>query len=431
MTAIRTAFPQPGIGTTVAPQWQPSTITPTGRTFQQLTSGPGHHYPLYYFVPSITADNRKLIYHSTRTGWVQLYSMDLQTGLSTQLSDGRTLDSGWAIWCEPRFNGIYNHLSALNLKKNEVYYFQDAQPVSDPSRGATMELRCTHLETLANDVVLSLPGRMSIGQSSFSPDGRRFAFIHADYAAYRHAVTQRLALTAMGLFDPERGHEAWRDTVPCVLGMVDTATGKYHEVKAFDYHVHHVIFADDQRLLINHPRGEMGMFLLNLDGTGYRHLRPRDERGVVCHQIVNADGIHYEVYGQRDGENVCWLGRYDLATERYTEVFLPGVRYAHTGHDPAGRFLFVDHRGATEDLFTIHFPSDPARFELRHLHQLADRNQGLGQRGHGHPFLDPSRRRMFFTQVIAGRSHICMLDVSDLTAVTDDGWGQCMDRKIG
>ena len=47
----------------------------TGRTIRQLTHGPANNYPLYYFIPSITADNRFLILHSERTGWVQLFRL--------------------------------------------------------------------------------------------------------------------------------------------------------------------------------------------------------------------------------------------------------------------------------------------------------------------------------------------------------------------
>src|SRR5437868_5287288 len=60
----------------------------TGRTIRQLTSVKANNYPLYYFTPSISADNRYLVFHSERSGWVQLYRMDLETGESTQLTEG-------------------------------------------------------------------------------------------------------------------------------------------------------------------------------------------------------------------------------------------------------------------------------------------------------------------------------------------------------
>ena len=109
------------IGVITPGEWTTLTDEATGRTLHRLTSAPANSYPLYYFIPSITPDNRYLVFHSERSGWVQLYRLDLASGEIGQLSDGRTRDAGWAIWCEPRLRGIYNHLSALNGVRNEVY----------------------------------------------------------------------------------------------------------------------------------------------------------------------------------------------------------------------------------------------------------------------------------------------------------------------
>ncbi len=45
-----------------------------------------------------------------------------------------------------------------------------------------------------------MPGRVPIGQTSFSPDGRLFAFIHTDQDLYRRAFSDREALINMGQF---------------------------------------------------------------------------------------------------------------------------------------------------------------------------------------------------------------------------------------
>ena len=89
-----------------------------------------------------------------------LYRLDLEIGQIAQLTDGRTRDSGWAIWCEYHLRGIYNHISALNGVRREVYYFQDD------------EIRCTHIHTFENRVLHRIPGRISVGQTGFSPAGR-------------------------------------------------------------------------------------------------------------------------------------------------------------------------------------------------------------------------------------------------------------------
>ena len=229
----------------------------TGRTIKQLTSAAANSYPLYYFIPTITPDNRYLIFHSERSGWVQLYRLDLASGEIGQLTDGRTRDAGWAIWCEPRLRGIYNHLSSLNVVRREVYYFQDE------------EIRSTQIDTFENRLVATIPGRVSIGQTGFSPDGKLFAFIHADRALFERAIADRESTLNMG---QPFSHEDWRNDVPCVIGLIDTETGEYRDVIQLDYHVHHVFFLANDRLIVNHVRNHNGMWTVKTDGSDVRQL---------------------------------------------------------------------------------------------------------------------------------------------------------------
>ena len=118
--AVAGADTDGGIGAKLAPEAATLRDPQTGFTIRRLTSAKANSYPLYYFTPSHTPDGRYMIFHSERSGWVELYRMDLETGESVQLTAGRTRDSGWAVWCEWRLRGIYNHLSALNQVRREV-----------------------------------------------------------------------------------------------------------------------------------------------------------------------------------------------------------------------------------------------------------------------------------------------------------------------
>lgn len=382
------------IGTRLPTEWCTFTDPETGRTIRQLTSAAANSYPLYYFIQSITPDNRFLVFHSERTGWVQLYRLDLTSGEIVQLSDGRTRDAGWAIWCQPRLRGVYNHLSSLNGVRREVYYFQDE------------EVRSTHLETLDNQVVHAMPGRISIGQTGFSPDGRWFAFIHADREHFTRAIADREAIRNMGQpFD----HEAWRAGVPCVIGLIDTATGAYREVLRLDYHVHHVFFLDDRRLLINHVRGENGMWSVEIDGGTQRVLRPRNGHGAICHQVITARGIFYEANDWRDGQRIVWYGHYRLEDDAHREMLLPGVGYVHSGRDPAGRFHFIENQGDEHALLALDGFEEGDALTTRLLRRLTA--IPFGQRYHAHPFLGPDRRWLYYTEVIDGFSQVCALDL--------------------
>ena len=374
----------------------------TGRPWRQLTSGRANSYPLYYFIPSMTADSRYLIFHSERSGWVQLYRLDMEKGDTVPLTDGHTRESGWAIWCQPHLRGIYNHLSSLNAVRREVYYFQDD------------EIRATHVDTLANRLIRRMPGRMPIGQTSFSPDGRLFAFIHTDQDRYRRAFSDHEALINMGQFTWEGAHNQWRNTIACTVGLIDTGTGAYRDVVRLDYHVHHVLFLDDRRLLVNHPRNDNGMWTMNLDGSGYRWLRPRDAHGSIVHQLITKRGIFYEASGSKQN----WLGCYYPDRDTFEEVLLPQIQgYVHTGKDPAGRFLFFENHGKTHELFSLHFPFQTPR--ARKLRSMALYPGSGGQRYHAHPFLSPDRKWLVYTEVIDGFSQVCTLDVRDLVDLNE------------
>jgi hypothetical protein len=401
------------IGQSLEPESTVATDPDTGRRITQWTAAEANNYPLYYFIPSITRPEPGkpdyLVFHSERSSWVQLYRMDLANGVITQLTDGHTRNSGWALWCEWCLRGIYNHLSALNQATREVFYFQDEQ------------LRGVHLDTLETRLVAELPRRICISQNGFSPDGRWFVFVHADSAMYHQRLSDRLAAKDMMPHWDDR--EGWRNSVPCTIGVVDTASGRVHDVIGLDFHVHHVFFVDNDRILVNHIKDGNGMWLIHRDGSGRRTLRPTDEHGGVVHQVVTDRGIYYEAVKLTDAGHVNHIGRYDLQRDTFSEIPAPFPGYIHTGWDPAGKFLFFEHHGPDgHELMSLHHPHDPQRRRFETLRRMAPYPVGRkGQRFHAHPFLSPDRRRLFYTEVIDGRSQVCSLDVADLVD-RDEYW---------
>lgn len=377
------------------------------RPITRHTSGRFHNYPLYYFVPSHTNDGRYLVYHSEQGGHVQLRRLELATGETQELTHARTEDAGWAIWCEWHLRGVRTHLSAINPVSDQVLYFEDDV------------IRAADIRSLTNRQVAEMPvGRLSIGQAAVSPDGRHFAFIHADKALYEAKLREREALTAMRQFDWVSGHQRWRDTIPTALAVLEIATGAIRTVVEMPFHFHHVLWVGNERLLVNHPQGEPGMWVVGLDGTGLAHWRPPTAPGahnaVVNHQVLTQNGIVYEAVGYRKEARTTWFGRFDPDMGAFSEGRLPLPGYVHAGFDPAGRFDFVEHAGLPHQILSVH-PGDP--LEVRELVSLRSPDHEQ-QRHHAHPFLSPDRQRLFFTDWDEdGFAQVCSIDVSDLTQV--------------
>jgi len=357
----------------------------TGRRMVQLTFGAAQCYPLYYFIPTITAGNRYLIHHRHTGHEVQLARLDLQTGETVQLTHASHPDADWHPWQEESgLTGVLDYRSALNVVRNQVVYFD----------GNTVH--CVDIETLGDAVLFELPtGREAIGQNCVTPNGEWFVYIHAP-AGSRFQVDRE-----------------------GVVAGYHFATGSHIELAVIDNAVIHVFPYDNEHFIVNHPYDHLGMLFVCLDGGPAREMRWGDPgvKGHVCHQTVTARGIAWE---SGAGSHEI-SGLYEPITRKRFEWRLPAYwNRVHIGKDPAGLLWFYE----KQDGYLGH--------SLWFLEKL-DREQGgqfvplisdwtiadSGQRGHFHPQLTPDRRWILLTGANEEhRPQIFLLDVSDLPPTT-------------
>jgi len=375
-----------------------SAIAPAFRSLQapgserraiQLTQGPGHCYPLYYFIPTVSADGGRLVFHRAWDGQVQLFVLDLASGEERQLSHGDTPETGWLPWDGEHGRGVLDHRSVLNVAREEVYFVD---------RGAFWSVALDGGEPRQ---LFRLPdGRAAIGQNCVSPDGTRLIYISADAEQQRdvleHRQRHRSKGTELRCFSLDNGDDR-------LLVRINSP-------------IHHVLPVGDEHLLFCHPTNENGMLLTDYRGGWYTHMRTQDELGgMVCHHITNARGIDYEVLGRPDG---VWAGRYDPHSQDRFEWPLPSrFRYTHTGNDPAGRLSFFETMG-TDGAHELWF--------LRALRTDGDDQWeklagdwptfGSGQQSHFHPQVMPDRRHVLLVagDAAEAQNQIFLLDIADL-----------------
>lgn len=368
----------------------------TGRRCLRLTSGDANCYPLYYFIPSLCREGRRMVYHRAGGGQLELRCLDLATGDDRLLIQGDTPATGWQPWDVEAGPGVWDHRSVLDAARERVIVFNRD------------EVLAVSLVDGARQLLFKLPeGRIPIGQNCLTADGEWLVYIHADAARFAALFEQP------GQYNIYHGRRhTMQGTRLCAFNLL---TGEQRVLVCINSPIHHVLPLPDGRVVFCHPTGENGMLLTDLKGGWYSHLRTQDELGgCVCHYIATRRGLAYEILGRKNHRVLA--GLYDPDRHQRYEFPLPtAFGYTHTGNDPAGRMWFwensskeahdlrllVEHRGPDDDTW------------LRLCHDWP--SFGTGQRSHMHPQLTPDRRWLLF---VAGdpasqRNHLHLMDVSD------------------
>ena len=286
----------------------------TGATVKQLTNYPGGDDRHPYFTENGWYDEgRRLLVRSDREGSREMFSIDLETGQLTQLTDLPQPVTG-------RF--------VLSERPNEVYF--DYSPAGNESEDPIV-------------VALDLDDLSvrTVGEKPAGYDGYDFAVkdILAD--------EQRLVATVSERVDADDATEI-HDAYPhCALFTFpiegDGEPELFHEE---DYFITHVNASPTRSELVLYCHEgpwdvpDNRMHIANLD-TGETHqLRPQEADERVGHEYWLADGEYVGYHGwlgERNNEDTFWgTIRYDNTDRRETSI---PVRQSHCHSNT--RDLFV------------------------------------------------------------------------------------------
>ncbi|MBN2559050.1 MAG: hypothetical protein JXB33_09885 [Clostridia bacterium] len=372
----------------------------TGRRIIQLTYGDAFCYPLYYFIPSVTEDEKYLVFHRMDAGGLQLYSLELATGKSTRITDAAHPDTRWVPWCSPTPPGVLDHRSALDAANRRVVYFDGNLAKATPVDEADPRI----LFSLDDD-------RLAMGQNCITPDGKWFVYIHHDKKTYLE-MTRDTNWPAY--------YKARASSFETIITAYGLDSGESREILRINSPVHHVFPYGNRHFVVNHPVNENGMLFVPFEGGWYTNLRSKDTHGrMPCHCAATLRGITYEAYL---GHSDIVAGILNPFTHERKEFGLPrSFGYVHTGNDPEGKLFFYENMNYDETGTINHDMHYVESFQggganLKPL--LANRPSYIekSQKSHFHPRMTPGRDYIIFTGGCpkTRTNHVYLLDVSDI-----------------
>lgn len=370
----------------------------TQRCVIQLTQGPEFCYPLYYFIPSISQDNRYLIFHRAYNGEVQLYRLDLQTAEVVQLTHAGYPQAQWNPWCTDPGRGVLDHRSVLNTARDEVIYFDGN------------EVHSVHIRTLQDKVLFALPeDRLATGQNCVSPDGQWFFYIHHDRKLYESIYGLPGEVRKGGYSYPRHLSRGTK------LAGFNLDTGEHRTLIMMNAPLHHCHPCGEDHLVFSSRATEPTILYTDYRGGWYTHLRPQtEEGGNTCHYCATERGIVYE-----SNASTGVVGGIVFPETRQTIEFKlpPDSGSTHAGFDPEGkRFIYermVKPNGGHDLIFlTGHAPDED------HWQPLTGNwpTFGGGQKAHFHPRMVLGGAWILITagDPDSQSNHLYLVDASDL-----------------
>ncbi len=295
-----------------------SRMKPAGEVSQK---GTGNNQLLYFTSPSLTSDDRHLVFISDRTGDPNLFTRDLVTGKERQLSNNTDgVLKAYVYFDGNPYRGFGKGSVSLDPRTGTAYYIQGRE-----IRAVTLDGK---MRTLAE-----LPADQMTAFTHVSADGKKLCVPTTD----ARALDGDAKLAGKPSYDIDQRIQD--EGLSSYIRVFDTATGKQIRCervpKAW---VTHVQFSptNSGHILYNHEwcpdSGIRRMWLW--DGEQHHRLRSegegRNRKDWTCHEMWERDGKAIIYHGRFDG-GPDYIGRVFPDGSGRVEIALPAEwkRYGH------------------------------------------------------------------------------------------------------
>lgn len=379
---------------------------------EHIAGGADNAQLLYFTSSSLSADDGTIFFLSDRTGSPNVFSMDLETKRTIQLTDNTEgYLKSYVYFDGTPHRGLGKASVCLDPARKTVYYLQG----DEIRRASDGELRTLN----------TVPVGETTAFCAVSADGKRLCVPTTDARALDYGAIENNTVP----YDIDARVQS--EDLSSYLNVYDTQTGalllRERVPKAW---VTHVQFhpRNPQLILYNHewPCRDCGIRRMWLfDGRSHRSVRTQGEgrsrEDWTCHEMFSADGSSLIYHGTyRDGP--AYLGRCELASGRLTEIPLD-ASFREYGH-----FTLRNETLLTTDGY-YHAPGDaPAscgRYlsvvrpdwesgTLRWIPLCPHGSSWSSQDSHPHPILDHAGRFVYFTSDCAGRLAVYRIPVPEV-----------------
>jgi len=356
----------------------------TGVEVVRLSDDVGDTIHPYFTQPLFSSDGKILLVESDRTGFWQLYSLEVDTGLVTQLTEE---------------SGIEPHRSCLDPERLVAYYFSGRI------------LKSVELSTLRTEEIYVVPEGFCPSIPSLSADGLYLAFSYSErlHLSVRDWMWEHLY----------RRPRSMVIRVDLESGMAEALWGECEWIS----HVNISPVDADIVLFCHEGPWELvqRMWVVKASTHEVWPLVKQKRYLQACgHEFFTRDGKVVTQYAERDRADRNEWRRFNLIVnpdgEELGKFRYPGMWPTHIQANSSATLFVGDAAYPTAD-FTegayfiglVRHVQDRAEVELLCRHD----SSWQSQEAHPHPVFTPDDRHVIFTSDRGGRCNVYMVKVGE------------------
>lgn len=369
----------------------------TGVSITQLTSYLSHHFHLYFTNDGFYDDGRRLLIGSERENALNLYSLHMESGELTQLTD---LSPSAAKGIQ----GTY-----INPQRHEAYFTLDQSIIA------------LNLDTYEEHSLFTLPDGYDFSNLSVTADGRTICF------ALSEDVSDRIAANlGQGYGGFEEIEEARPHSQIWVLD-IDTKRAKVlHEEQRW---IGHVNTSPTQNHILTFchegpwEKVDHRIWALNRETGEVWKVRAGDGKQYAGHEYWHADGVRIGYHGftesieRADGKFIGSIQFDNAGAEEYAFPY----QNMHI-HSNDAELIIGDgqqssaYPGGTDQDYIFIWKKEQDRMNgPRRL--CRHRGSFQTQHVHVHPRFSPDRSHVLFTSDMSGYGQVYVAEVPDFASL--------------